>query len=265
MEAISSAPSKTLPEDAESSTTVTTSMVNDVNTEFSGYDTLGEGYTWYTTMDFYLTDDSYVTYLGKTNRSSFSSAGESTSVKLGTDEVRYYTSGSGTPVADGLEANKWYTLTITSDLKATLDKADSGNTMDYVITEAGTNKVVASAFGVGMRNAKQGMRYVSASGTNGSVVANFYSYFIKDAEPEDTPATEVTVPGATGVKAFKVDEVALTSTSTATWTITAEHNGQTDTQKAAATIPTVDSTASLGLIIDNVPESATVSATLSVN
>ena len=264
LEAIPSAPSKTLPEDAESLTTVTTSMANDVNTEFSGYDTLGDGYTWYTTMDFYLTDDSYVTYLGKTNRSSFSSAGQSTSVKLGTDEVRYYTSSSGTPVAGGLEANKWYTLTITSDLKATLATADSGNTMDYVITEAGTNNVVAKATGVGMRNAGQGMRYVSASGTQGSVVANFYSYFIKDAEPEDTPATEVTVEGYENTtKAFKVTDFALDNAAP-TWTITAKPaEGDAQIQTIEAEIANVEAgNVSLGLIIDNVPENVTVSATL---
>ncbi len=92
-----------------------------------------------------------------------------------------------------------------------------------------------------------------------------YVYIVKtgDVEPEPTTAEEVTVEGETGVKAFKVTEFALNGTAP-TWSITATPaEGDAQIQTIEAEIANVEAgNVSLGLIIDNVPENVTVSATL---
>lgn len=82
-------------------------------------------------------------------------------------------------------------------------------------------------------------------------------------EPEVTEATVVEVPDTTGVKAFKVTEFALNGTAP-TWSITATPaEGDAQIQTIEAKIANVEAgNVSLGLIIDNVPENVTVSATL---
>ncbi|MCH5212606.1 MAG: hypothetical protein J1G06_06305 [Oscillospiraceae bacterium] len=190
MEAIDAAPAaKAIPENAVATTTYVASgdLSTDTNNTISGYDTYGEGYTWYLTFDLYVTSDGSIRYVGKTTSSGdFGRAGESTSLKLGLDEIRYYTSSSGTWVAGGLSADKWYTVTISSDLANTLSTANGGSTLDIVVTDPVNGNEVASVSDVGFRNAVQGLRYVGLSGTNCSVITNAVSYFIPDPE---TPAT----------------------------------------------------------------------------
>lgn len=84
--------------------------------------------------------------------------------------------------------------------------------------------------------------------------------------PPAAEATEVAVKDAEGVIALKVDNVALTSTSRPVWNITATDGQEYDETikvNATAQLPTVDSTASLGLIVDNIPDGIDVTATLS--
>lgn len=93
-----------------------------------------------------------------------------------------------------------------------------------------------------------------------------YILLIKTGEieqPEATEATSVDVPDATGVKAFKVESFALNNTAPK-WTITATPAvGEAQIQTVDAIIPNVEAeNASLGLIVDGVPEDVTVSATL---
>ncbi len=265
MEPIPEAPEKVLPENAIDTTTVTASKTGNANSEFVGYDTRGEGYTWYATMDFYLTEGGAIRYLGKTNRNTFTSAGESTSIVFSTDEVRYYTSSGGTWIGDGLEPGKWYTVILSSDLTVPMGNADSGNTLSCVITETETGKKVLEQSGIGLRNAGSGFRYVSVDDAkNGSVADNFYSYFIEDEKPvpEQVTAEQVTVEGYDDVKAFAVKDVTLNG-NTPTWTITAKKGDNEQKYEEKANIPTVEAgNVNLGLIVNNVPEDVTVSATL---
>ena len=146
-----------------------------------------------------------------------------------------------------------------------MGNADSGNTLSCVITETETGKKVLEQSGIGLRNAGSGFRYVSVDDAkNGSVADNFYSYFIEDEKPvpEQVTAEQVTVEGYDDVKAFAVKDVTLNG-NTPTWTITAKKGDNEQKYEEKANIPTVEAgNVNLGLIVNNVPEDVTVSATL---
>ena len=125
---------------------------------------------------------------------------------------------------------------------------------EYVIPVTATaDGTLLSVYGRGTSKATDWLDYVKVIKTGEYI-------------PPAAEATEVAVEDAEGVIALKVDDVALTSTSKPVWTITAtdgqEYN-KTIKVNAAAQLPTVDSTASLGLIVDNIPDGIYVTATLS--
>lgn len=80
--------------------------------------------------------------------------------------------------------------------------------------------------------------------------------------PEQVTAEQVTVEGYGDVKAFAVKDVTLNGNAP-TWTVTAVKDTETKTETITANIPTVHSeSVNLGLIVNNVPDDVTVSATL---
>lgn len=80
--------------------------------------------------------------------------------------------------------------------------------------------------------------------------------------PEQVTAEPVEVEGYGDVKAFAVEGFAFNGNAP-TWTITAVKGTETKTETITANIPTVHSeSVNLGLIVNNVPEDVTVSATL---
>ena len=66
----------------------------------------------------------------------------------------------------------------------------------------------------------------------------------------------------TGVKAFKATGT-FSGGEQVTWNIMATINGEPKTGTETFTIPNVEAVASLGLIVDNIPDGIDVTATLS--